>query len=244
MVFVGRGRETAHIANQLSRGNNIVVTGNFGVGRTALVRHVATVLGEQWRFLFLDFAQTPGRLCSEIVAALDAPRGRLQSRATLSYRSARARITNLRLASGPRLVLVMDNLEAVTRARLSLLRRLSWTRHFQSVVIVDEAVGPAGLLAVRENLYPVCLLRVRRLPRPAACAFFDEVARELGVSWGAGEIAGLAAATGGYPLMMVEAAARARRRLEAENGTLAHLPGGTISSVPPDARTHWGERER
>jgi hypothetical protein len=118
---------------------------------------------------------------------------------------------------------------------LGLLRRLSWTRQYQSVVIVDDTVGPAGLLAVRESLYPVALVRVCRLPRSASRAYFEAVARELGVSWGEGEIAGLASAAGGYPLMMVEATARARRRLEAERGAPPRATETPSGAVPFEA---------
>jgi hypothetical protein len=118
---------------------------------------------------------------------------------------------------------------------LGLLRRLSWTRQYQSVVIVDDTVGPAGLLAVRESLYPVALVRLCRLPRSASRAYFEAVARELGVSWGEGEIAGLASAAAGYPLMMVEAAARARRRLEAEHGAPPRANEGAARAIPVEA---------
>lgn len=43
MSFVGREKETKKIIKALQQGNNIILTGKFGMGRTRLMRHVATI---------------------------------------------------------------------------------------------------------------------------------------------------------------------------------------------------------
>jgi MoxR-like ATPase len=62
IMFVGREKETKLIIKELVRGHNIVIEGKFGIGRTSLVRHVSSVISDQWRFIFVDFSQTPGKM--------------------------------------------------------------------------------------------------------------------------------------------------------------------------------------
>jgi hypothetical protein len=199
MVFVGRERETAHIVGELSARSNVIVTGKYGVGRTSLIRHVAEVMRERRRFLFVDFSQTSAKVCFDLLGKIRPSKATTLDLRRLSYKSARARVLRAEPADARRHVLVLDNLGAVTASKLSLVRRLASTRRYQFIAITDSETGPTDLLHLRESLYPVCLLGLRRLPRRASREFFEIVARDLGLVWGEGEIAGSRALWVGIP---------------------------------------------
>jgi len=48
MIFVGRENEARHIIRELKQGNNVVLCGKYGIGRTSLVKHLATTLLNEW----------------------------------------------------------------------------------------------------------------------------------------------------------------------------------------------------
>jgi MoxR-like ATPase len=58
MIFVGREIETEHITKELYQGKNIIVGGKFGIGRTSMIKEIASSLQNEWRFIFVDFSQT------------------------------------------------------------------------------------------------------------------------------------------------------------------------------------------
>jgi MoxR-like ATPase len=86
--FVGRRREAARIRAALEADRNVVLTGPFGIGRTALARHAARTMAERFRFVFLDGDRSPARLCRELVEGLFEPGGRPAE--GLSYQDAAA----------------------------------------------------------------------------------------------------------------------------------------------------------
>ena len=69
-LFVGRGQEAERIRGELLAGRNVVLTGRFGIGRTALLRHLAREMKAEWRFIFLDGSLTAARLCEQLHLAL------------------------------------------------------------------------------------------------------------------------------------------------------------------------------
>jgi len=218
MVFVGRDRETARIAAQLAKGGNVIVRGKFGIGRTSLVRHVAETLGDGWRFHFESFMQGPAGICFGLLRhlglALTAARGH-----NLSFISARARLLRAEARPGERRVLVFDDIQDLSAAKLALVRSLALTGRHQFVAVVDEQLKEAALDQMRAALYPVHLLTLLRLPTRQAESFFARTSERLDLGLGEGEVAGLARTSCGYPLLMAEIAARlARQRRENAQG--------------------------
>jgi MoxR-like ATPase len=61
--FVGREEEQKEILKTLDEGWNVILTGKFGIGRTTLVKHIASLNEIQWRFVFIDFLKTPSNIC-------------------------------------------------------------------------------------------------------------------------------------------------------------------------------------
>ncbi len=216
MVFVGREREVSRIVRELTNGRNAVVSGPFGIGRTALVRRVAEQMGAGWRFVMLDFSRTPAELCSALAAALrtGGPHAR---RAPRSFVAARAAVLAFE-PRGRRHVLVFDNVAAVTAPKLALLRRLAATGRYRFVAVAEPTLGDNELFELRACLVPAPVIVLSRLTAAATRSYFARLSEELGLGWSEDEIAGLAAISGGYPLVMVEAASRARARAEHATG--------------------------
>lgn len=212
MVFVGRQWETSRIKAELAKRGNVVVSGTFGIGRTALIHHVAEAMGDAWRFIFLDFSRTPAQLCSDLIAWLRPRTAGRSARRRLSFVSARAIVLKLEARGRRRWVLVLDNIAAVTAPKLALLRRLVATGRYRFVAITDHHLPDADLFTLRACLNAAPIVTLANLPRAVAGAFFAGVSGDLGLGWREGEVAALAEITDGYPLLMVEAIARARRR--------------------------------
>jgi len=68
--FVGRENEIKQIIKALRRGDNVILTGKYGIGRTSLVKHIADTTRDRWRFIFVNFSQTPGRVCGYLIEEL------------------------------------------------------------------------------------------------------------------------------------------------------------------------------
>jgi len=62
-LYLGREEEQKEILKTLDEGWNVILTGKFGIGRTTLVKHIASLNEIQWRFVFIDFLKTPSNIC-------------------------------------------------------------------------------------------------------------------------------------------------------------------------------------
>ena len=55
MLFVGRENEANHITRELQRGNNVVLGGKYGIGRTSLINadgiHIAKMNGNLFSWI-------------------------------------------------------------------------------------------------------------------------------------------------------------------------------------------------
>lgn len=236
MVFVGRERETERIAASLKAGSNVVVTGAHGIGRSALVRHVAEAMGNSWRFVFLDFSRSPAQLCLDLIGRLRPSAGRRSTRGTRSFVSARATAVKLEPRGGRRHVLVLDNVAALTVQKSILLRRLVATGRYRLVAIADKRIPEADLFKLRACLVPVRLVTLAKLPNPAARKFFVAASDQLGLGWKEEEVAVLANVTGGHPLLMVDTAARAAQRLGKVRGDSSGQWTSPVPAPPPRLR--------
>jgi len=241
MVFVGRARETARIMAELFSGRNVTVVGSCGIGRTSLVRHAAEVMGEDWRFHFVDFSQAPAEIWLDLAGMIEPRKAGTSGRGRVRSRSARAHVLKAEPRDARRHVLVLDNVGTVTAPRLRLVDRLLLAGRFTLIVVADSQIGEANLLLLRGALYPVALLELSRLPRRACREYFETVARRLGLTWGEGEVAGLAQASGGFPLMMAEAARRAQLRATVRGSGASQPAAGDATQRAPAAASAPGK---
>jgi hypothetical protein len=205
LPFVGRERELKQIQQAMEKGENLILIGKYGIGRTRLVRHlVHRQEFKRWRFVFTDFSQTPLRLGQQMMVGLGLEGPGSIPRAHLSYPALRFRITHGNLPPGPRPVLVLDNIAKLTVLKLNLLRDLVLTGQFRFIAIVEECIPPKDLFRLRAWLRPALLLHISYLPRSRTQEFFRTAAQQRSLRWTESEIAHWAEIAGGYPLRMKE----------------------------------------
>lgn len=180
--FVGRVRELRLLRRFLQDGYSVVLTGAFGSGRTALVRELARTM-RNWQFVAWKEGESRRRVRA---AVRDAA---IETRTTGS-------------ASGPRIVLVVDDVVHLTAQRLRCLRELARTLHCQSIVIVESSMRPGEVARLRGALGAARFVRLGPLNPRAVQRYFAETVSTLGLEWTRGEIQGTARATHGHPLTM------------------------------------------
>jgi MoxR-like ATPase len=214
MHFVGRENETRQIGKTLTEGNNVIVSGKYGIGRTSLIRHLAETTEERWRFIFVDFSQTPGDVCNRLLIKL-FPRQELD-RKRRKYRSNRFRIATLPLDDSRKQILVLDNVSKLTSQKQDLLRSLTWERRFQFVSIVEGFLPPDHLFLLRVRMNPSIFITLHYLSASDVAQFYRRLSREHRLGWNEIRIKNLVEVTGGYPLRMKEIALRelARNRID------------------------------
>jgi hypothetical protein len=211
MPFIGRQKETEQIKEALEGGKNVIVSGKYGIGRTSLVKHVGEILRDQRRFLFLDFSETPGKLCQDLVAKLWPERECNRRDEFSKYRSARFRIVNLQLNDGRRHVLVLDNVAKLTPQKIDLIRYLAWEKRFQFVAIAESFIPKDDLFRLRVRLYPAETIMLQNLEKREVHEFYQLLSKQHRLHWTEGHIKNLVEITGGYPLRMTEVALRQLR---------------------------------
>ena len=205
-LFVGREREAARIREELAAGHNLVLTGPFGIGRTALLHQVARELKPAWRFVFLDGGQTPGRLCERLLDIWAPDRPRPLRRRTEPWTVER-RLLPGRLAKEPRAVaVVLDDLGKATSPKQDFLRWLQELACVRIVLVTERFLGEEIELHLRALIYPAPKIALGPLPEGPSRAFFEGWARHHGLAWDTGAIHGLVLATRGFPAGMWQAA--------------------------------------
>ena len=213
MHFVGRENEIGQIKEALTEGNNVIVLGKYGMGRTSLIRHIAETTKERWRFIFVDFSQTPGRICNHLLAKL-YPGREFEPRHT-KYRSSRFRIATLPLDDSRKHILVLDNISKFSAKKNDLLRYLTWEKRFQFVSIGEAFLSSDDLFRLRVRMDPSILITLHYLSTSDVVQFYRQLSGEHRLGWNEGRIKNLADVTVGYPLRMKEIALRelARSRM-------------------------------
>lgn len=208
MTFVGRKKEIEQIKEALEGGKNVIVSGKYGMGRTSLIKQVAERMQNEWRFLFIDFSETPGRICKHLVTVLLPSRSYHKEKEFSKYRSDRFRILNLDLKDRRKHVLVLDNMAKLTPQKIDFIRYLTLGRRFRFVTIVESFLSKNDLLRLRVLLYPAELMNLSRLGKRDVYEFYKNLALQRGFQWSEGDINHLVSITGGYPLRMREIADR------------------------------------
>ena len=213
MYFVGRQKEISHIKEALEEGNNVIVVGKYGMGRTSLIKHLASAMKDHWRFVFIDFSKTPGSVCNYLLAEL-FPMQEFD-RKYVKYRPSRFRIATLALEDHRKHVLVLDNVSKLSTQKQDLLRYLAWEKRFQFVSIVESFLSSNDLFLLRVRMNPSILITLHYLTTSDVVHFYLQLSKEHQLGWTEGRIKNLAEVTGGYPLRMREIALR---ELERKNG--------------------------
>jgi hypothetical protein len=210
--LVGREREEARLASALGRGRNAVVSGKYGSGRTALVRHLAKTCEGEFRFAFCDFSAPPRATWAALAAAFVPGKRREASIRQTSYRTLRAQVLGTSLGEGPPAVVVLDDVRRVTPARFDLVHRLTVTDRFLFVAIVEPHLPDAERRRLLACLAPIERLRLGPLSQPAVRDFLARASAERDLSWTPEKIEAVARGTGGYPLSMRLALERGEER--------------------------------
>ena len=218
MYFAGREIEITQIIKALEEGKNVIVSGRYGMGRTSLIKHVAEMMQEEWRFLFLDFSETPGKLCQHLVAKLWPERECSGRNEFLKYRSARFRIVSLDFSDKRRHVLVLDNIAKLSAQKIDFIRYLAWEKRFQFVAIVESFISKDDFLRLRVRLYPPEIIMLQHLDKKKVYEFYQHLSEQHRFHWTEGHIKNLAEITGGYPLRMQEIALRELRKKRQPEG--------------------------
>jgi hypothetical protein len=201
--FVGREKEVRQILNALARGNNVILSGKYGIGRTSLLRRVADIARDRWAFVFLDFSQTPGRVCSQLMTRL-LPQEKESGKA-MGYRHNRFRIANLDFDGQRTPILVLDDIGKLSAPKVELIRHLAMAKRFRFLAVVENFLLTHKLALLRAWLHPALLLEVTYLRRESSRQFFRYYSQKYLLGWTDREIHELAAMSGGYPLGMKEA---------------------------------------
>lgn len=200
MYFVGREEEKGEILETLEEGKSVIITGKFGIGRTALIKQIAAMTKKQCRFFFTDFSKTPGNVCNHLMKEL-FPEEEFKWKQR-SYRSTRSFILSHRLEDLRKQIIVLDNVEKVTAAKFGLIRSLIWEKRFQLIAIVENFLPPGDLFRLRVRMIPASVIALGYLSVRNVAEFFHHFSKEHHLKWDESEIRSLATVTGGYPLAM------------------------------------------
>lgn len=204
IYFVGREKETKQIIKALKRGDNVILTGKYGIGRTSLIKHIADSMENRWRFIFVDFSQVPGKVCGFLIDEL-LPKSKGSKRGEiLGYKSNRFRISNLDFTDKRQHVLVLDNIAKLSAQKLDLIGYLVMAKRFRFVAIAENFMRGDELFVLRARLRNALQINIPHLSGQSAREFFRHQSELHQLSWSESQIETLAEITGGYPLGMKE----------------------------------------
>jgi hypothetical protein len=202
MIFVGRTKEIEKIQRSLGRGEHVIVTGKFGIGRTCLVHHVADRDGDRRHFIFTDFSKTARAVCTAVCAELYP---RLKNPQDLPFKELRYKISRFEAAGRRRPVIVMDNIAALSPQKLDLVRRLSQSKQFLFIAVTEGFLKKAELDRLRGCLFPSTVISLSYLtPNEAAELVRSVYQQRYGKNPAPAEIECLVRSTHGYPLGMYQ----------------------------------------
>lgn len=216
MYFVGRQQELVRICKDLERGDNVIVCGKYGIGRTSLLKHLAEINQNRWRFIFVDFSQPGSVVCRDLFGQLFPKLSDKRRGEYLPYKATRFQIAHLELDDNRQHVLVLDNIAQLSAQKLNLVQYLAWEKRFRLVASTESFLPAKQFQRLRTRLSPASVVTLDHLSVYSARKFFSYYSERYEFGWTAAQINSKATTTGGYPLGMREAVAReikCRRRL-------------------------------
>ncbi len=198
-LFVGRERELARVRRELTEGHNLVLTGRFGIGRTAFLRHLAREEDAGWHFVFIDGSQTPARMCEQLFLKLFPKQQRALRRAANPGSFMRRTVEGRGFIDRRPHVLVLDDIAKLTHPRFEFIRWLRGLDRFRIVGVTERFLPQGDLWRLRSILVPAPLVTLERLSHSACREFFETWSVRHGLGWDKGIVAGLVRASNGYP---------------------------------------------
>ncbi|MFA4873844.1 MAG: AAA family ATPase [bacterium] len=204
MFFVGREKETKTIIRALEDGRNVILRGLFGIGRTALARHVAEVVGGRWTFHFVDFSRTPREMCGALALELQKHSKSKKRWEPMRYKSERYRVLHGNLADNKNHVIVFDNVAKLTHAKISMLRLFAEERRFQTITIIEHFIKESDEVLLRSMMMPSDIVSVGYLNRIETRLLVRMMAKKRRLKWDEQRIGMLAGSVRGYPLGIVD----------------------------------------
>ena len=201
-MFVGREKELTVILRAIGRGEGVIVSGKFGIGRTSLVKHAAVISQERFHFVFADFALSANKACERLITEL-LPKMANKER-PLKFRAARFKLANYELPDKRQHVIVLDNISRLSAQKLDFIHRLKDQKQLLFIAIVEKFLPSESLSKLRALLYPSVLIELGYLNAADCAKFFQEACQINKVNLAAAQIEHLAELTGGYPLLMAE----------------------------------------
>lgn len=204
MCFVGREKEIRLIIKTLETDTNIVLSGKYGIGRTALIKHIAKIAQDRWRFFYLDFSQTPAEVCNALLKKL-FPDYRSKNRHTYEhYKRSRFQIVNRALQDKRKHILILDNIAKLSPHKIKLLRYLATGKQFGFIAIVEQFIPEPDFLRLRVALSPAIRLSLTNLNIRHTQEFFRQYSLKYHLNLTPNRIRVMSEITNGYPLGMRE----------------------------------------
>lgn len=219
MLFVGREKKKKEILCSLRKGINVFVRGSFGMGRTTLIKHLANTQNDL-RFIFVDFSKPPLYMCNTLLRELFP--NRKFSRNYIKYKSGRFQLMTHDLEDKRKHVIVLDNITRLTAPKLNMVRHLNWENRFFFIGIIESFLPKEEFFRLRSWLDPSVTVILQRLNKRNGIEFFQRLSASRRFNWDERQIESLAATAGGYPLRMIEIAARELEH-DKEKHTMASL---------------------
>lgn len=211
-MYIGREREAKKIIKLLNDGYNVILRGKYGIGRSSLVRHVARIHGNDRGFIFVDFSETPGRMCERILKSFRARQPSVRREKIRKYRSNSKKISTMDRIDGKKHILVLDNIGKITRQRLNMLTSINAEKHYQFIAIAEDFLPEKDLFLLRANLLPSKLIKIGYMKIDDTLKVFRSFSSKNNLGWNEHQVRSFAELSGGYPLGMKEIMDRALRR--------------------------------
>ena len=205
-LFVGRMKELERIQSELAAGHNLVLTGPFGIGRTTLLRHLARGLKPEFRFIFFEGSQTPGRICEQLLLDGAPAKPSAARKRTIPWKIERHRLETRRDRDPRPVVLVLDDVAEVTPPKLDFIHWLQGLHRYRIIAVTERFLSEKSLMRLRSALCPAPMVALGPLSAAMAQRFFEAWAAHHSLDWGPDIIHGLVLATRGYPTGMWDAA--------------------------------------
>jgi hypothetical protein len=204
MIFVGRENEASHIIKKLQQGNNVVLGGKFGIGRTSLIKKVSETMADKRKFIFIDFGQTPGKMSEKLMRELGLSRRFKKTGRKMGYKSMRYRIATVMLSTKNKPIIIFDNIAKITPQKIIFLRNIIEENHFQFIAIIENFLAAKDLFLLKAQLFPAETFSLHYLKDEEVISFIRLHSEKYHLNWSNDYIHSLAALTGGYPLGIIE----------------------------------------
>ena len=210
-MFIGRKNEASYIIRELQQGNNIILGGKYGIGRTSLVRHLASTFLNEWKIVFVDFSQTPGKMSKKLMKELRISSRLKKTGKKMGYKSMRYRIATIGSSTINKPVIVFDNVAKLTPQKIIFLRYLIEEEHFQFIAIAENFLPANDLMLLKAQLIPVYTISLHYLKDEDVISFIRLYSEKNHLDWSDAYIHSLAYLAKGYPLGMIEMIKKKRR---------------------------------